>query len=200
MNLKKIRVLLIAGSVVALAGCMKQVAHKSQASADSNTTASSSSSSDPITSAESAAPASIAHQASIATVDASGAMKTLRQGSNGWTCMPDAPTTPGPDPMCFDANAGKWVRRGSRTSRRPETSASCTCSKAAPMPATPIPMRPSRPPTTIGSRPVRTSWSSGRRTSSPECLPRQARHRRALRDVGRDALRASDDPGELTAK
>ena len=23
--------------------------------------------------------------------------------------MPDAPDTPGPDPMCFDANAGKWV-------------------------------------------------------------------------------------------
>ena len=23
--------------------------------------------------------------------------------------MPDAPATPGPDPMCFDANAGKWV-------------------------------------------------------------------------------------------
>ena len=23
--------------------------------------------------------------------------------------MPDSPTTPGPDPMCFDANAGKWV-------------------------------------------------------------------------------------------
>ena len=36
-------------------------------------------------------------------------MKTLRKGSNGWTCMPDAPATPGPDPMCFDANAGKWV-------------------------------------------------------------------------------------------
>jgi hypothetical protein len=36
-------------------------------------------------------------------------MKELRKGSNGWTCMPDAPDTPGPDPMCFDANAGKWV-------------------------------------------------------------------------------------------
>jgi hypothetical protein len=109
MNLNKIRVLLIAGSIVALAGCMKQGGHKSEASADSNMAAKASTSSDPITSAESAAPASIAHQASIVTVDAGGAMKTLRQGSNGWTCMPDAPMTPGPDPMCFDANAGKWV-------------------------------------------------------------------------------------------
>jgi hypothetical protein len=36
-------------------------------------------------------------------------MKQLRAGKNGWTCMPDAPDTPGPDPMCFDANAGKWA-------------------------------------------------------------------------------------------
>jgi hypothetical protein len=109
MNLNKIRVLLIAGSFVALAGCMKQVGHKSEASADSNMTAKASASSDPTTSAEAAAPASIAHQASIVTVDASGAMKTLRQGSNGWTCMPNNPATPGHDPMCMDANAMKWA-------------------------------------------------------------------------------------------
>ena len=35
-------------------------------------------------------------------------MKMLREGSNGWTCMPDSPATPGPDPMCMDANAMKW--------------------------------------------------------------------------------------------
>ena len=32
-------------------------------------------------------------------------MRTLRKGSNGFTCMPDNPVTPGPDPMCMDANA-----------------------------------------------------------------------------------------------
>jgi hypothetical protein len=109
MNLKKIRVLLIAGSVVALAGCMKQGAHKSAASTDSNAAAKASASSDPITSAEAAAPASIAHEASIVTIDAGGVMKTLRQGSNGWTCMPNNPVTPGHDPMCMDANAMKWA-------------------------------------------------------------------------------------------
>ena len=36
-------------------------------------------------------------------------MKTIREGKNGWTCMPDSPTTPGPDPMCMDANAAKWA-------------------------------------------------------------------------------------------
>jgi hypothetical protein len=37
-------------------------------------------------------------------------MKTLRQGSNGWTCMPDNPETPGHDPMCMDANGLKWAQ------------------------------------------------------------------------------------------
>jgi hypothetical protein len=59
--------------------------------------------SDPIASAESAAPAAVSKAATIVT------MNTLRQGSNGFTCMPDAPDTPGPDPMCFDANAMEWV-------------------------------------------------------------------------------------------
>jgi hypothetical protein len=64
---------------------------------------------DLIASAESAAPASISGKASIVQFDAKGAMTVLRKGTNGWTCMPDAPDTPGPDPMCFDANAGKWA-------------------------------------------------------------------------------------------
>jgi len=64
---------------------------------------------DPIKSAESAAPSSISSNATIAQMDAKGMMQVLRKGTNGWTCMPDAPATPGPDPMCFDANAGKWA-------------------------------------------------------------------------------------------
>ena len=36
-------------------------------------------------------------------------MKVLREGKNGWTCMPDNPNTPGADPMCMDANALKWA-------------------------------------------------------------------------------------------
>ncbi|HUR43601.1 MAG TPA: hypothetical protein VMZ01_05810 [Aestuariivirga sp.] len=36
-------------------------------------------------------------------------MKTLREGKNGWWCMPDNPATPGPDPMCSDANAMEWA-------------------------------------------------------------------------------------------
>ena len=62
-----------------------------------------------IKSAESAAPAAIAAGAAIYAVGADGKMKTLRKGTNGFWCMPDSPATPGPDPMCGDANAMEWA-------------------------------------------------------------------------------------------
>lgn len=64
---------------------------------------------DPIVSAESAAPSSIAKGAAVIAVETDGKIKTVREGKNGWTCMPDSPTTPGTDPMCMDANALKWA-------------------------------------------------------------------------------------------
>lgn len=62
-----------------------------------------------IASAMKAAPASVAKGATVVTMDDKGAMKTLRKGSNGFTCMPDNPGTPGPDPMCMDANSMAWL-------------------------------------------------------------------------------------------
>ncbi len=64
---------------------------------------------DMIKSAKSAAPASVAKNATIVTMEADGTMRTLRKGSNAFTCMPDNPATPGPDPMCMDKNAMEWV-------------------------------------------------------------------------------------------
>ncbi|MBV1692372.1 hypothetical protein KRR38_33170 [Novosphingobium sp. G106] len=64
---------------------------------------------DPIKSAMSAAPSAVAEKAAIVVANDDGTMKTLRAGSNGFTCMPDSPATPGPDPMCMDANAMKWA-------------------------------------------------------------------------------------------
>jgi len=61
-----------------------------------------------IKSAMSAAPASVARDATIVAANPDGSMRVLRQGHNGFTCMPDSPETPGPDPMCGDANAMKW--------------------------------------------------------------------------------------------
>lgn len=62
-----------------------------------------------IVSAESAAPRALAKGATIVGFDSSGMMTSLREGTNGWTCMPDNPATPGADPMCLDANAMLWA-------------------------------------------------------------------------------------------
>lgn len=64
---------------------------------------------DLIKSAMRAAPAAVSRHATIIAVEAGGKMRTLRKGTNGFTCMPDNPATPGPDPMCMDANAMEWV-------------------------------------------------------------------------------------------
>lgn len=104
-----VSVALVAGAVcMVLAGCKKSES-AAGTEAGSNTAAASTPSKDPIESAMSAGPASIAHDAAIVEPKADGSMTTLREGKNGWTCMPDNPTTPGPDPMCMDPNAAKWA-------------------------------------------------------------------------------------------
>lgn len=107
MTLRHVQFLLVAGALIATAACNKYDKGADKAGNTETTTASASS--DPVASAESAAPASIAHDASVVTIGADGKMTTVRAGKNGWTCMPDAPDTPGPDPMCMDANAAKWA-------------------------------------------------------------------------------------------
>lgn len=62
-----------------------------------------------IDSALSAGPRSIAAGAAVMAMDAKGAMNTLRAGTNGYTCFPDDPSTPGPDPMCADKSAMEWL-------------------------------------------------------------------------------------------
>jgi hypothetical protein len=62
-----------------------------------------------ISSATSAAPAKVAKAVTVVAMDADGKMRTVRKGTNGFTCMADNPATPGPDPMCMDANAMEWV-------------------------------------------------------------------------------------------
>jgi len=62
-----------------------------------------------IASAVSAAPAKVAAAATIVTMGADGTMRTVRKGTNSFTCMPDNPATPGPDPMCMDTNSMDWV-------------------------------------------------------------------------------------------
>jgi hypothetical protein len=113
MTSKTSRLWLLAVSTISVAACNKTATTSNNMATTTTTTATatgnSAAANDPTASAESAAPASIAHAASIATVDSKGAMTMVRKGTGEWTCMPDNPVTPGPDPMCFDANAAKWV-------------------------------------------------------------------------------------------
>jgi hypothetical protein len=102
---------LLAGALLAIPACSKaNSAVQGNTAAAETKTMSAVPAADPVKSAESAAPAAIARAASIVTANASGAMTVVRKGTNGWTCMPDSPATPGPDPMCFDANAAQWVQ------------------------------------------------------------------------------------------
>jgi hypothetical protein len=62
-----------------------------------------------IASAMSAGPEAVTRDATIVDMDAKMNMRTLRQGTNGWTCLPDMPTSPGADPMCLDKNGMEWA-------------------------------------------------------------------------------------------
>ena len=114
MTSMSIHILLITGAALGVGACNKTPGTAAdttkQTEAVSNSSTASAPTNDPVASAESAAPAALAHDAAIVTVGADGKMSQLRAGKNGWTCMPDAPNTPGVDPMCFDGNAGKWVQ------------------------------------------------------------------------------------------
>ena len=72
-----------------------------------------------IDSAMKAAPAKVSSGAKIVGFDDKGAMRTLREGTNGFTCVPDNPNTPGPDPMCMDAAAMDWANAWSSKTSPP---------------------------------------------------------------------------------
>lgn len=63
-----------------------------------------------IESAMSAAPPAISAAAQILdnAVDDAGKYLVLREGSNGWSCFPDIPASPGNDPACYDATWMDW--------------------------------------------------------------------------------------------
>ncbi|HEY1143126.1 MAG TPA: hypothetical protein VGE68_03735 [Sphingomicrobium sp.] len=115
MHNVRLALLAAAGLSLALTACNQKKAEtasmeKGGTTAEDGMKPAAANQSDPVASAMSAAPESIAKAATVVQAQADGTMKVLRQGSNGWTCMPDAPATPGPDPMCMDANAAKWAQ------------------------------------------------------------------------------------------
>ena len=49
-------------------------------------------------------PADIAANTTVIAFGADGKARTLKQGSNNFTCIPDDPTNPANDPLCVDKN------------------------------------------------------------------------------------------------
>jgi hypothetical protein len=64
-----------------------------------------------IANAQSAAPVSVSAKATILDWPAKDGdpLVVLRQGSNGWNCLPDMPMSKGNDPMCIDQSWMKWM-------------------------------------------------------------------------------------------
>jgi hypothetical protein len=63
-----------------------------------------------IASAEKAAPASVGKDATIIAMDEQMKARVVREGTNGFTCMPDNPQSPGTDPMCLDKGGLEWAK------------------------------------------------------------------------------------------
>jgi hypothetical protein len=63
---------------------------------------------DKIARAMSAGPDNISESARIIDMDAQGNRVILREGSNGFTCMPGNPNVVGEPPMCVDAASMQW--------------------------------------------------------------------------------------------
>jgi hypothetical protein len=96
-RLLKMVLLLVIGIAAIAVGLIHTVPVAGQDDADDAAT---------IESAMGAAPASIAENATIMDVDGT---TVLREGSNGWTCFPDANATPASDPMCLDETWMGWL-------------------------------------------------------------------------------------------
>lgn len=62
-----------------------------------------------IANAVSAAPTAVGTNATVVTFDEQMQMKTLREGTNGFTCMPDNLASPTNDPICVDAGGMAWL-------------------------------------------------------------------------------------------
>jgi hypothetical protein len=57
----------------------------------------------------SSAPANVAAGAKVVDIDQKGNMTLLREGSNGFTCIPGHLRVVGDDPLCMDGEALQWV-------------------------------------------------------------------------------------------
>lgn len=76
-----------------------------------------------VRSALAAAPKKVAQHAAVVAIGPDGKMIELRNGTNGFTCIPDDPNSPGKDPMCLDQQGMQWAQSYMSHADRPANSA-----------------------------------------------------------------------------
>jgi hypothetical protein len=95
-------VLLVNGAIPRGAVLAQAAAHSSAMEVGETTQAK-------IARAMSAGPTDVAKSARIIDTDANGKVVVLREGNNGFTCMPGNPNVVGDPPMCADAASMQWA-------------------------------------------------------------------------------------------
>lgn len=110
MNLaeRNLAFLAIAIATILTTGITFRTPANANMSVRSSTTEASDVTQDKIARAMSAGPSDVARSARIVDTDAQGNRVVLREGSNGFTCMPGNPEVIGEPPMCSDAAAMLW--------------------------------------------------------------------------------------------
>jgi hypothetical protein len=95
-------------TMLLIAGLLLRGAAQATPSDQSSATSGGDSTQVKIARAMSAGPADVAKAARIVDTDAQGKMVVLREGNNGFTCMPGNLKVVGEPPMCVDAAAMQW--------------------------------------------------------------------------------------------
>jgi hypothetical protein len=98
---------LFAGALL-MSGANPHCAAQAQTADHSSMTDSGETTQAKIVRAMSAGPADVARSARIIDTDANGDTIVLREGNNGFTCMPGNPKAVGDPPMCEDAASMQW--------------------------------------------------------------------------------------------
>ena len=147
-----------------------------------------------IASALSAAPEAITATATITDLDGN----VLRQGTSGFTCMPDDPEIPGNGPICLDAGWGAFINAWINQENPPRTG-KAGIHLRAPGRLARQQRRPVRGWTDGGQR---VAWHSGsaHRRARTGCLDARgnqygSEQRRPVDHVARYALCPPDDSG-----
>jgi hypothetical protein len=95
-------------AMLLIAGMLLRGAAQATPSDQSSATSGGDSTQVKIARAMSAGPADVAKTARIVDTDALGKSVVLREGNNGFTCMPGNPKVVGEPPMCVDAASLQW--------------------------------------------------------------------------------------------